>query len=140
MTAKKEPDPTHALFVDELVKVYEQVHGAKYLFAGGKDGMALKRLLTIATREEILAVWAKGLTTDKEFDRVHNLAELAGKWTRLVAKPAQNPNVYREPAPVSSSEPKDAPFGKCSKCEAGAWSMIHDEAGNFNPMCARCGA
>ena len=122
---KKEADPTYAPFVDEMVRVYEATHGTKYLFNGGKDGMALKRLLAISTKEEILSVWAKGLTTDKEFDRVHNFAELAGKWSRLVAKPAGNPHVYREP--------QKRPEGVCARCGGAPYGVTWRV-----PLCLEC--
>ena len=135
MTEPQQTDPRAKPLTERLVAAYESIHGAKYLHSGAKDAMALKRLLSISNPEEILKVWVHGLEIPKEFDRVHNFAELAGKWSRLVAKPAHNPNVFTSPAPLQdTTDPTKAPFGKCSVCSLGAWMMLHvpDPA----PFCA----
>ena len=126
MTTKKETDSRIIPLRDDLARMYEEINRTPYVHTYGKDGMALKRLLQQATPEQIKAAWVRGLTTAVDFDRVYNFAELAGKYTRLVAKPAGNPAIYKEPPPPKDEDdPKTAPFGACVVCGKGAWVQTH---------------
>ena len=127
MAIVKEPDPRMNPLTAELVRIYEAHHGTKYLYTPGKDSMALKRLLSIASPEEIVSVWARGLTAEKEFDRVFNFAQLAGKWSMLVAKPAGNPNVYKET--------QKRPEGVCARCGGAPYGVTWRV-----PLCLECWA
>lgn len=136
--AKSEVDPRVIPLGLTLEAIFTEVTGLKYQHGGAKDMLALKRLVTVANDDEIRAAWRRGLTASG-FDQVHTYAELAAKSNRLRAKEQPNPHVYREPTfAVDSTNPKEAPFGKCSVCDKGAWALLHvpHDAIQLSPFCA----
>lgn len=72
----------HKSLTDKLVEAYEQIRGSKYLHQKGKDGVAVKDLLSIATEEEILVRWRKGLNATG-WHNVSTFAQLRQKWNDL---------------------------------------------------------
>jgi hypothetical protein len=74
---------------------YKQKRGEPYLFAHGKDGSALKRLIGLYTPNVILERWEVGLDA-VGYRQVNNVAQLAQKWNDLAAPstPAKATSVY----------------------------------------------
>jgi hypothetical protein len=69
----------------QLVEAFQKARGAKYLHQKGKDGEALKELMTIATDEEVVERFTRGLTASGWL-RINTIAQLRQKWNDL-AKP-----------------------------------------------------
>lgn len=61
---------------------FEGIHRAKYKHGGGKDTVALKSLLPVATDEEIRKRWRAGLTATG-WKHVATFAQLGSKWNDL---------------------------------------------------------
>lgn len=83
---------------DELVKAFQEVLGAQYLWQGAKDGTALARILKAAPMSEVLARWRRGLQApESSWASCRNVAQLAAKWNDLANS---SPAPSREPKPA----------------------------------------
>jgi hypothetical protein len=72
----------HQKLTNKLADTFQEVRGSKYLHQRGKDGVALKELLKIASEEEILSRWARGLK-GTGWHQVSTFAQLRQKWNDL---------------------------------------------------------
>lgn len=81
---KKTPNPDHALLIERWCEEFEKRFGTKYVFQGGKDGVAVKRLLEAGITPDkaistAMAAWSKpvGRNTwncNTQSSRLHQLA------------------------------------------------------------------
>jgi hypothetical protein len=70
-----------------IVAVYLEVRGEPYVWQGGKDGDALKRLLASnPTLDAIEVRWRSGLAHEDKWHRVSTVAQLVSKWNDLTPK------------------------------------------------------
>lgn len=83
-TDKREAAEFYKSLKTALEASYKQKRGEDYLFAHGKDGNALKRLLGSFTPETILERWERGLGL-QGFHQINTIAELYSKWNHLNA-------------------------------------------------------
>lgn len=94
----------HKSLTDKLSEAYEQARGSKYLHQKGKDGVAVRDLLSIATEEEILARWRKGLIS-AGWHQVSTFAQLRQKWNDLAQPlPVNQQSTTPKPKPKSTAE------------------------------------
>lgn len=89
----------HKEFINGYCQLYEQHFGGPYLFCGGKDGAAVKRLLSSHVPiSEALNILKDSFTrTGYPWDRTVTIAGFVSVWPVLVAERAKraNPNIKR---------------------------------------------
>lgn len=83
-TDKREAVEVYKSLKTALEASYKQKRGEDYLFAHGKDGNALKRLIGHFKPEAILERWERGLGF-QGFHQINSVAELYSKWNHLNA-------------------------------------------------------
>lgn len=71
---------------DRLALLFERLRGSKYKHMGAKDTDGLKRLIAVATDEEIEGEWARVLTLPRDdWLSCNTFAQLDSKWNDLTA-------------------------------------------------------
>lgn len=86
-----ESEPKHQDAVNALVAGFASAGMGKYLWQGAKDGKALSELLKVATLEDVLTRWRRGLGAPAEaWASCRTVAQLKQKWNDL-APPAGPP-------------------------------------------------
>lgn len=85
--AKEEPTGRFKSLQRALEGLYSDFRGVPYGWQGGKDGSALKSLLTRFTDELILQAWERGLTESNRYLNISTVAELSAKVNNLLAPP-----------------------------------------------------
>lgn len=85
-TTEAKPESAYKSLKTALEASYKQKRGEEYLFAHGKDGSALKRLIERFTHNAILERWERGLESEG-YLRINTVAELYSKWNALVSAP-----------------------------------------------------
>lgn len=83
---------------DALVADFQAIVGAKYLWQGAKDGVALAALRKNHSLEEVRARWRKGLAASG-WASCRTVAQLAAKWNDLAGTAPAN---GRSPVPAES--------------------------------------
>lgn len=77
---------------DVLCADFEATTGTAYLWQGAKDGVALARLLKVATLDEVRARWRKGLEAPPDaWISCRTVAQLHTKWNDLAANKTTTP-------------------------------------------------
>lgn len=81
----------HSDFIASYCNLYEQYFGVPYMFNGGKDGSAVKRLLaTRVDMDRILTILTSAFTqTGYPYDAACTIAGFVSVWPVLVAKEAK---------------------------------------------------
>lgn len=85
--AKEEPSSRFKSLQRALEGHYSDFRGVPYGWQGGKDGSALKSLLTRFTDDLILQAWKRGLTESDRYLHISTVAELSAKINNLLAPP-----------------------------------------------------
>lgn len=89
----------HKEFIAAYAQMYEQHFGGPYLFQGGKDGSAVKRLMANHVPiSEAMAILKDSFTrTGYPWDRTVTIAGFVSVWPVLVAERAKraNPNIKK---------------------------------------------
>lgn len=85
--AKEEPTGRFKSLQRALEGLYSDFRGVPYGWQGGKDGSALKSLITRFPDELILQAWKRGLTEPDRYLNISTVAELSAKVNNLLAPP-----------------------------------------------------
>lgn len=95
----------HSRFIEGYCELYRQHFKEPYIFAGGKDGTAVKRLLGTGVEvDRALQVARQSFARNGyPWDMASSIAGLVSAWSIIVAALAKRPEPYK-PRPVSRFE------------------------------------
>lgn len=89
----------HTEFIEGYCKLYQQHFGGPYLFNGGKDGSAVKRLMAnhIPVNEALAILKDSFTRAGYPWDNTSTIAGFVSVWPILVAERAKrsNPNIKK---------------------------------------------
>ncbi len=87
---------------ERLVASFLEIRGSKYLYAGIEDATGLKRLLAVATEDEIDRRWRAALKAGANWPGTSSLAQLSGakRWNDLASTQTAFVSIEHQPSRI----------------------------------------